>query len=65
MPVEHTSVRAVRKPWGVSDLQPWSSIDGTVDAVDQAFGAFQHAMQNPFSRRHFPQHIHMNAAVAV
>jgi mannose-6-phosphate isomerase len=35
MPVEHTSVRAVRKPWGVSDLQPWSSIDGTVDAVGE------------------------------
>jgi len=35
MPVEHTSVRAVHKPWGVSDLQPWSSIDGTVDAVGE------------------------------
>ena len=35
MPVEHASVRAIRKPWGVSDLQPWSSIDGTVDAVGE------------------------------
>ena len=35
MPVEHASVRAVRKPWGVSDLQPWSGIDGTVDAVGE------------------------------
>jgi mannose-6-phosphate isomerase len=35
MPVEHTSVRVVHKPWGVSDLRPWSSIDGTVDAVGE------------------------------
>jgi len=35
MPIEHTSVRVVRKPWGVSDLQPWSSIDGTIDAVGE------------------------------
>ena len=35
MPVEHTSVRVVRKPWGVGDLQPWSSVDGTVDAVGE------------------------------
>lgn len=35
MPIEHTSVRAVRKPWGVGDLQPWSSVDGTVDAVGE------------------------------
>ena len=28
MPIEHASVRAMHKPWGVSDLQPWSSIDG-------------------------------------
>lgn len=35
MPIEHASVRAVRKPWGVSDLQPWSSIDGTDDKVGE------------------------------
>jgi mannose-6-phosphate isomerase len=35
MPTEHASVRVVRKPWGVSDLQPWSSIDGTDDAVGE------------------------------
>jgi mannose-6-phosphate isomerase len=35
MPVEHASVRAVHKPWGVSDLQPWSGIDATVDAVGE------------------------------
>jgi mannose-6-phosphate isomerase len=35
MPIEHTSVRAVRKPWGVSDLHPWSRIDGTIDAVGE------------------------------
>jgi mannose-6-phosphate isomerase len=35
MPTEHASVRVVHKPWGVSDLQPWSSIDGTGDAVGE------------------------------
>jgi mannose-6-phosphate isomerase len=35
MPIEHASVRAMHKPWGVSDLQPWSSIDGTGDAVGE------------------------------
>jgi len=35
MPVEHASVRVVQKPWGVRDLQPWSSIDGTGDAVGE------------------------------
>src|SRR4051794_19772065 len=35
MPIEHASVRAVPKPWGVSDLQPWSSIDGAGDAVGE------------------------------
>lgn len=35
MPIEHASVRVVHKPWGVSDLQPWSSIDGTGDAVGE------------------------------
>jgi mannose-6-phosphate isomerase len=44
MPIEHTSVRAVRKPWGVSDLQPWSSIDGTVDAVGELW--FERADKN-------------------
>jgi mannose-6-phosphate isomerase len=35
MPIEHASVRVVHKPWGVNDLQPWSSIDGTGDAVGE------------------------------
>jgi mannose-6-phosphate isomerase len=35
MPIEHASVRVVHKPWGVSDLQPWSSIDATGDAVGE------------------------------
>ena len=30
MPIEHAAVRVVHKPWGVTDLQPWSSIDGSV-----------------------------------
>jgi mannose-6-phosphate isomerase len=35
MPIEHASVRVVHKPWGVSDLQPWSSVDATGDAVGE------------------------------
>jgi mannose-6-phosphate isomerase len=35
MPIEHASVRAMHKPWGVSDLEPWSSIDGAGDAVGE------------------------------
>jgi mannose-6-phosphate isomerase len=35
MPIEHAAVRAMHKPWGVSDLQPWSDIDGTRDAVGE------------------------------
>jgi mannose-6-phosphate isomerase len=35
MPIEHASVRVVHKPWGASDLRPWSSIDGTNDAVGE------------------------------
>jgi len=44
MPVEHTSVRVVRKPWGVGDLQPWSSVDGSVDAVGELW--FERADEN-------------------
>jgi len=35
MPIEHASVRVVHKPWGVSDLQPWSSIDAAGDPVGE------------------------------
>jgi mannose-6-phosphate isomerase len=35
MPIEYASVRAMHKPWGVSDLQPWSDIDGTGGAVGE------------------------------
>ena len=35
MSIEHASVRAIPKPWGVSNLQPWSSIDGSGDAVGE------------------------------
>jgi mannose-6-phosphate isomerase len=35
MPIEYASVRAMHKPWGVSDLQPWSDIDRTGDAVGE------------------------------
>jgi len=35
MPSEHAAVRVVHKPWGVVDLQPWSSVDGSNDAVGE------------------------------
>ena len=44
MPIEHTSVRVVHKPWGVSDLKPWSSVDGTADAVGELW--FERADKN-------------------
>jgi mannose-6-phosphate isomerase len=44
MPIEHASVRVVHKPWGVSDLRPWSSIDGTADAVGELW--FERADKN-------------------
>jgi mannose-6-phosphate isomerase len=44
MPTEHASVRVVHKPWGISDLQPWSSVDGTGDAVGELW--FERADKN-------------------
>jgi mannose-6-phosphate isomerase len=44
MPTEQASVRVVHKPWGVSDLQPWSSISGTDDAVGELW--FERADKN-------------------
>lgn len=35
MAIEHASVRVVRKPWGVTDLNPWSRIDGSADAIGE------------------------------
>ena len=35
MPTEHAAVRVVHKPWGNRDLQPWSSVDGSGDAVGE------------------------------
>ncbi len=44
MAIEHASVEVARKPWGVADLQPWSSIDGSGDAVGELL--FQRADKN-------------------
>jgi mannose-6-phosphate isomerase len=44
MPIEHASGRVVHKPWGASDLRPWSSIDGTNDAVGELW--FERADKN-------------------
>ena len=35
MAIEHATVQAVRKPWGVTDLRPWSDIDGSDGAVGE------------------------------
>jgi mannose-6-phosphate isomerase len=35
MPTELAAVRAVHKPWGVRDLQPWSSLDASREAVGE------------------------------
>ncbi len=44
MAIEHASVQVARKPWGVADLQPWSGIDGSGDAVGELL--FQRADKN-------------------
>jgi mannose-6-phosphate isomerase len=44
MAIEHASAQIVRKPWGVADLHPWSSIDGSGDAVGELL--FQRADSN-------------------
>jgi mannose-6-phosphate isomerase len=41
MAIEHAAVQVVRKPWGVADLHPWSSVDGSRDAVGELW--FQRA----------------------
>src|ERR1700681_4349292 len=41
MAIEHASVQVARKPWGVADLHPWSSIDGSGGAVGELW--FQRA----------------------
>jgi mannose-6-phosphate isomerase len=35
MPTELAAVRVVHKPWGVRDLRPWSSLDGSTDAIGE------------------------------
>ncbi len=35
MAIEHAAVLAVRKPWGTADLNPWSGIDSSGDAVGE------------------------------
>jgi mannose-6-phosphate isomerase len=41
MPTELAAVRVVHKPWGVRDLTPWSSLDGSSDAIGELW--FQRA----------------------
>ena len=48
MAIEHASVQVVRKPWGVGDLHPWSSIDGSRDTVGELwFQRVDENAQNP------------------
>jgi len=35
MPTELAAVRVVHKPWGVRDLQPWSNLDGSREAIGE------------------------------
>jgi mannose-6-phosphate isomerase len=35
MAIEHAAVQVVRKPWGVADLRPWSSVDGFSDRIGE------------------------------
>jgi mannose-6-phosphate isomerase len=35
MPTELAAVQAIHKPWGVRDLQPWSSLDASADAIGE------------------------------
>jgi mannose-6-phosphate isomerase len=44
MAIEHASIRVVRKPWGVVDLHPWSSVDSSGDSIGELW--FQRADRN-------------------
>src|SRR6202166_2411173 len=44
MAIEHASVQVVRKPWGVTDLHPWSGVDGCGDAIGELW--FQRTDEN-------------------
>jgi len=44
MAIEHASVQVARKPWGVADLHPWSSIEVSGDPVGELW--FQRADTN-------------------
>jgi mannose-6-phosphate isomerase len=44
MPIELASVRVAHKPWGVTDLRPWSSVDATDHAVGELW--FERADKN-------------------
>ncbi|MGY8631349.1 class I mannose-6-phosphate isomerase [Bradyrhizobium sp. 14AA] len=43
MAIEHATVQVARKPWGMGDLHPWSSIDVAGDLVGELW--FQRAHQ--------------------
>jgi mannose-6-phosphate isomerase len=44
MAIEHASVQVARKPWGVTDLHPWSIVDGSDAAVGELW--FQRVDKN-------------------
>jgi mannose-6-phosphate isomerase len=44
MAIEHAGTKTVRKPWGNTDLRPWSEIDGNGDAIGELW--FQRADMN-------------------
>lgn len=44
MAIEHASVEVECKPWGVADLRPWSSLDGSGDPIGEL--SFQRVDKN-------------------
>jgi mannose-6-phosphate isomerase len=44
MAIEHALVQVVRKPWGVADLHPWSSLEASRDPVGELW--FQRVDKN-------------------
>jgi mannose-6-phosphate isomerase len=44
MAIEHALVQAARKPWGVADLHPWSSMEASSDPVGELW--FQRVDKN-------------------
>jgi hypothetical protein len=49
MAIEHACIRVVRKPWGSTDLRPWSEIRHT-GPIEQVFAKLKHMLRNAGAR---------------